>query len=464
MEDQRNWTDASFKTYCTPLTLPFPIEITAGTRIRQSVTLHLRGLVASSIVGSRVEITDEQSEVVTVSVPDAPDAHLPQIGLGLASHGEALSATEITLLRDLRLAHLSVDVRLSAPDWPAVWERAAREAEQLGVGLELALHLPRDGVGDLTTLQRRLQSRPAALTLVLALRDGEAATSLETLRRVRQALAGFEVPIGAGSDANFCELNREQALGRVPLAEADFAFWAINPQVHAFDNLSILETLEAQADTVRTARVFAGGKPLVISPVSLKPRFNAVATGGSLAAASGELPPSEDPRQLSLFAAAWTLGSLATLANAGVASLTLYETTGWRGVMERECDSLLPERFPSLPGGLFPVFHLFAVLSRCDGFAPTQVNLPSRVAALAIWDAEKRRRMLLGNLTPQTQRVHLSTSAAGIQSRVLNASNIVGALRKPEHFRAQAGERFTARDRIIELNLPPHGLACLEGD
>src|SRR6202040_2826659 len=27
MEDQRNWTDASFKTYCTPLGLPFPAKV-----------------------------------------------------------------------------------------------------------------------------------------------------------------------------------------------------------------------------------------------------------------------------------------------------------------------------------------------------------------------------------------------------------------------------------------------------
>ena len=29
-EDQRNWTDASFKTYCTPLAEPFPVEVRAG--------------------------------------------------------------------------------------------------------------------------------------------------------------------------------------------------------------------------------------------------------------------------------------------------------------------------------------------------------------------------------------------------------------------------------------------------
>ena len=40
-EDQRNWIDASFKTFCTPLRVPYPLEIKAGTRVRQSVTLRL---------------------------------------------------------------------------------------------------------------------------------------------------------------------------------------------------------------------------------------------------------------------------------------------------------------------------------------------------------------------------------------------------------------------------------------
>ena len=43
MEDQRNWTDASFKTYGTPLELPFPVEVVSGTKIVQTVTLTLDG-------------------------------------------------------------------------------------------------------------------------------------------------------------------------------------------------------------------------------------------------------------------------------------------------------------------------------------------------------------------------------------------------------------------------------------
>ncbi len=37
MEDQRNWTDASYKTYSTPLERPFPVVIADGAVIEQSV-------------------------------------------------------------------------------------------------------------------------------------------------------------------------------------------------------------------------------------------------------------------------------------------------------------------------------------------------------------------------------------------------------------------------------------------
>ena len=41
IEDQRNWTDASLKTFSTPFHLPVPVEITAGTRVEQEMVLRL---------------------------------------------------------------------------------------------------------------------------------------------------------------------------------------------------------------------------------------------------------------------------------------------------------------------------------------------------------------------------------------------------------------------------------------
>ena len=39
MEDQRNWTDASYKTYVRPLARPWPYTLDAGARLDQAVTL-----------------------------------------------------------------------------------------------------------------------------------------------------------------------------------------------------------------------------------------------------------------------------------------------------------------------------------------------------------------------------------------------------------------------------------------
>src|SRR5580704_1856226 len=77
-EDQRNWTDASFKTYCTPLAHPFPVLIEAGTKVYQQVTLELESEEPVHSVESKVpEIELGKFEV---EIP------MPRLGLGMASH------------------------------------------------------------------------------------------------------------------------------------------------------------------------------------------------------------------------------------------------------------------------------------------------------------------------------------------------------------------------------------------
>jgi hypothetical protein len=43
MEDHRNWTDQNFKTYSTPLSAPYPVLVSAGQRIEQSVEIRVEG-------------------------------------------------------------------------------------------------------------------------------------------------------------------------------------------------------------------------------------------------------------------------------------------------------------------------------------------------------------------------------------------------------------------------------------
>ena len=156
---------------------------------------------------------------------------------------------------------------------------------------------------------------------------------------------GARVPVIGGTDLWFAELNR----ARPDLGAIDGLAYTITPQVHTFDEESIAQSLEAQPETVRTATTFADGLPIVVSPVTLRPRDVVHVDHFNPAGTTQEIPFSVDPRQSSLFAAAWTVGSIAALADAGAASLTYYETVGWRGIIPG--DRPLPEPFIGAPPG-----------------------------------------------------------------------------------------------------------------
>jgi D-apionolactonase len=348
MEDQRNWTDGSFKTVSTPAYLGYRHTIELGGRIRQKVSFQVEGLAPPAPPGRRVQRR-------TLYIRGKLDVVVPPLGLGSASHGVPPTAAQTALLRALGPSHVRVDVR---PGRVERLERGLAEAESIGAGLELALFVNGDrSMVDEVVATLSASSVPLARTLVFA--DGAETTPLEYVQYVRDRLGGS--PVGGGTNVYFNELNRN----RPDPEQLDVVAYSINPQVHAFDELSLVEGLAAQYETVRSARAFLGSTPIAVTPITLRPRFNAVATVEE-SVADGGLPPQVDPRQMSQFAAAWTLGSLKYLAGAGASSLTYFETTGWGGVIER-ADVEYTEAFPSLPGDPFPLYHVLRDLCRHRG-------------------------------------------------------------------------------------------------
>lgn len=53
---------------------------------------------------------------------------------------------------------------------------------------------------------------------------------------------------------------------------------------------------------------FAGGRPIIVSPITLKRRYNPHATEAEAEQAPDELPDAIDTRQMSLYGAGWTAG------------------------------------------------------------------------------------------------------------------------------------------------------------
>lgn len=451
MEDQRNWSDASYKTYCTPQSRPKPVKVEPGDKVRQNATLSLKG-------PARPVLPVVLGRPPQLSIATIPVMPLPPIGLCVARHGEAFTPAEMERLKALRLTHLRVDLRLSMGDYARLLEQAAAQAHQLETGLQVGLTVSDHAETELKILSEHLERVPARVSLWLIFHETEPAGGerwVELARRILQK-HGPNVLFAAGTLDFFTEVNRN----RPGPDSTAFPVYSNNPQVHAFDNLTMVENLAGQSWNVETAKTFSA-KPVLVSPITLKIRSkwdNGTPRGT-------DLPEDVDPRQMSLFGAGWTLGSLARLATVGgVHSLTYYETTGWRGVIETSHGSPLPDKFPSWAGSVFPMYHIFADIGEFPGkqVHPTHSSHPLLVEGLTLVDTKGRRRILVANLTGEIQETKIKSGTCQARIRYLDETNVEQAMREPEAFRAQAGVTVESVAGKIELKLLPFALARID--
>lgn len=454
MEDQRNWTDASYKTYCTPLDQPFPVEVEQGTKISQKVTIRLIGDV-DDCVG---EIVNED---VVLTVNPSDSRALPSIGLCVAGHDEELTESQVDALQAMHLSHLRVDVRLAEPAWKVGLERAAREASAVGTALEIALHVSDAAAAELQSLAEFLGGLNVSVCRFLLYHVAEGVADRKWVALAHSALSMFSTPIVSGAHAYFTELNRN----RPPVDVLDGVCYSLNPQVHAFDDASLMETLVAQGWTVGSTRAIAGKLPVHVGPVTLSPRFNPNATGPEHDSESDRLPTSVDSRQMSLLGAAWTVGSLKYLTESGAASVTYFETTGWRGVLDREEGSADP--FPSIPGGAFPMAHTFTwFCGMQDGeMLVTRSSRHLSVDGFALLRG-KWVRFLIANLTgmPQTVLVNCPGLEGSVRIEPLDEETVEQAVTEPRGFRSRKDiQNSDTTGGMFSVEMKPYAVLCVKG-
>ncbi len=440
MEDQRNWTDASYKTYCTPLERPFPVRVAAGHRIEQTVDLYVKGSARyASGSGPALRLANGS-------------ARFPRLGLAASHDKKALDAASVTLLKQLGLHHYRFDLHPADSNWLSEAGREFANAAALSVKAEVALHIHPDHWEAFTACVGQLKKFAPAISCLTVLNAARKTTDGELLSRavpvLRSALPAAS--IGAGTDCFFAELNRE----RTPADLIDFLSFSVNPQVHAFDDLSLVETMQAHRYLVESARQFAGGKAVHVSPVTLKRRFNPDATGPEAAAAPGGLPAAVDPRQMSLFGAAWALGCIKYLAESGAESITCFETVGWRGVMQGDGDSPLPDRFPASKGQVFPVWQVLKwLLEYQDGeIVPIASSHPLLVDGLML-RMNGRRRLIAANYSLKTRTLPLHETPERVT--FLDESTAAAFHQRPGSLPAQECHR-------PQVLLMPYGLACMD--
>ena len=454
MEDQRNWTDASFKAYGTPLKNPSPIEVKAGTKISQTFALTLKGQ-------DQVLKSFRTDDELTFSIGKKALRSLPKIGLDEASHGHPLNQKEMTRLRALNLSHQRINLHLSDSDHEKKLRRSSIEAHKLGINLETALFISNNAEAELQEFVKLLEQIKPPIATWLIFHKEEISTSEKWVLLARKYLQNYDynIKIGSGTNVFFADLNRSTT----PIQVMDLVGYSINPQVHAFDNLSLVETLAAQAETVKSSRRKFNNKPIAVTPVTLQMRFNPNATAPESELESGQLPSQVDVRQMSLFGAGWTVGSLKYLCESETHSLTYYETTGWRGVMETEYGSPVPEKFYSLRGAVFPLYHVFADIGEFAGgqIMTTSSSNPLKITGLAICK-KGRTRVILANLVSEIQQLTVHNLSGSVYIRHLNESNVEQAMQSPEAFRAQTLLKKLTIKGSLKLELLPYALVCID--
>lgn len=447
MEDQRNWTDASYKTYCTPLSKPFPVALEKGAIIEQEVTVRL-----NTAPGKSLHVPSAQNnDLIQISVGEFAGT-LPSIGLCFRPNEQTpLTSIQKDALKSLKPSHLRVDLKQSEADWIDSLIAAATLCAHIGSSMEIAIHLRGDsdtnGIRDIERVVNAVRALPNAIPVArwIILHEDEKTCHPRWPKLAAPLIAKSVLrgAIGTGTDAYFTELNRNR-----PSTEGiDFVSYSINPQVHAFDDLSLVETLSIQGLTVQNASGFSG-KPVVVSPVTLLPRFNPNATSKDLPS----LPPS-DPRQQIPFNAAWTAGSIKHLAEADAQAVTYFEVAGPSGVMGHGDDNTNPR--------LYPVFHTIAWAVK-NGGAPcirTISSKPLEAEALLI-RIPGGVEMLAFNYCSESRRLQidlpLGTETAG--AFLMDFEKQKEASLNPALWTTLSADSLNPRQGHIELLLPAYSL------
>jgi len=457
-EDHRNWTDASFKTYVRPLARPWPYTLEAGRPVTQSINVSLSGKLKAG--GSA-----KAAKVIDVKLGKPLREKLLPVGLGVPAEeaDHAIRNLDLIKLAKPRILQLHYDPREKHGLKLFYAYRVLAEQTGAEAVLEIIVASVDQYQKELNDVAKLVEQSGLKLSgvavcpvgdLKSVLPDGERppAPPLEDLyQAARNAFPGIK--LGGGMFSFFTELNRK----RPPAEMLDFVMNTTCPIVHAADDRSVMETLEALPYQVKTARTFLGKTPHRVGPSAIGCRDN------PHGATFTPNPDNEriclvkaDPRSRALFGAAWLLGYIATFARTGIESMTVSGLTGPRGVIYRRTSNQQPY-FDSLSGpAVFPAYHVVAGLMNSSGqkLVESTSSNDQKVCCFA-HRGKNGSTLWIANLTAQNQNVQITGGKGAMVGTVLDESSFEMATTRPVEFqkswKAMSGK----------LMLKPYAVAVL---
>lgn len=408
MEDQRNWTDGSYKVYSTPLRIPFPAQMKEGTEVRQAVTLRL--------LPAGLEAVETGDGTVEIAVDEARRARLPELGLGLAQDEVRAQGVWVERVKALNLTHVRAEVDFRKKGAVKALGLAAKVSAATGLKVEAAIVVTHDAEAELRAALETAKAWKLDVCRWMVLPAAKKAAGAEQMQAARRALGGG-VPLIAGTLGYFADLNRN----RPEAAPADGVCFTANPQVHQTDDATLAENAGGMGAAVECAREWAEGRSVHVSPATLWPRkWHTL-----------------DARQKGWLAAVWTVASLKHAAAAGVASITYFETCGDKGVMSRHGEEV------------FPVWQALRAVGEYAGGEMLWLESGDAGAVDGVaLRQERKTRVVVGNFTGEARRVRLRSEGLGA---LAGAASLDGT---EAEVACEAG--------FVEFTLPPQGMARID--
>lgn len=425
MEDQRNWSDASFKTFCRPLLLPYPFEVAEGERIEQTITIRVEG--------DPVEHYENSAD--TVSLGRNLEHPLPNIGLVIdpawpqaGRIGDMLDAWRGT--RFVARIDLAIPAHI---DWLA---SLASRLDDESIGLEMIVDGQRERMDDqIREAATAIDPSGVVVSHVLALPraylrciqpwhptpDGVSPSdAVDAARRYFPTAR-----IGAGMLTNFTELNRYPPR----IGDGDYVTHSLTPLVHDASDDPVMRTLDTLSPIFATLDSHAAGRPYRLGLASIGMRTNPY---GSKVADNEQQTriamAGADPRQRGLFGAAFMAGVAAATAGHHFEFIALAAPYGPFGLAYSPAD-WVQRGYDDNPGRfVFPAFHAFVALKRIAGRPRIAISTPQGVRAVAA-GIEGTIRLVIANCTSDRRSVQLPRRGAAI---ILDLDTVDGASRDPQ--------------------------------
>lgn len=427
MEDQRNWTDASYKTYVRPLALPWPYTIPKGETLVQAVSLSVSGaLNKQNGVGSSSIIKLELGEAIS-SVPPLGTALDPDdLDMAEVHHAElkGIGIDHVICHYDPRRGHnrstLARQVELARSLGKEVWLEAiitrvdGWEDEVTSLGVDVAA-----------------LGRPFSVIMLSPASDMKCTLPGSVWPPCPPADALFiharktfgSVMLAGGMFSYFTELNRK----RPPVDHIDLVSFTTSALVHAGDDRSVTESLEAIPHIARSVTAISGMRPWVVGPSAIGMRDNPY--GAEVAKNPHDIRQAmnrNDPRQRGLIAAAFDVGYFSHMAYGGAKAIALGGFVGPFGVLPTQ--TMWRKPYYDEAGGVFPVYHIRKAIAEMKG-AKLRILKSSRPRDVMGISAETLHGQvtLIANLTGSTQEINLDNAFSKAKFVKLNAEHFIKA-------------------------------------